>query len=326
MPLGQGISYCRQAREIIMNVWGFFKRQDAENDATGRNRTAVNNTLLATGVKSRTTLYKLNRTGPVSPEKRGPTIAKIHDTVKQEINFKGSKSTLLTLLKEMGYKYGKRPTRDQLKERPDIVAKRHDYLSKIHKLRLTNCPFVYLDETFLHQNHTVSKCWLLYGSGGFKVPTGKGSRFIILHAGSKQGFIPNCLLTFQSKTGSEDYHQEMTGDVFTNWFTSSLIPNIPAHSCIVMDNASYHTIQESKVPTMSSTKAAMQNWLTANRISWSGDMIKAQLNLLIQQNKPRLTKHVVDELARSHGHYVLRLPPYHCELNPIELIWAQIGR
>lgn len=25
-----------------------------------------------------------------------------------------------------------------------------------------------------------------------------------------------------------------------------------------------------------------------------------------------------------HGHEVLRLPPYHCQLNPKELIWAQI--
>ena len=23
-----------------------------------------------------------------------------------------------------------------------------------------------------------------------------------------------------------------------------------------------------------------------------------------------------------HGHEILRLPPYHCELNPIELAWA----
>lgn len=25
----------------------------------------------------------------------------------------------------------------------------------------------------------------------------------------------------------------------------------------------------------------------------------------------------------EHGHTVVRLPPYHCDLNPIELIWAQ---
>jgi len=31
----------------------------------------------------------------------------------------------------------------------------------------------------------------------------------------------------------------------------------------------------------------------------------------------------IDELLRKNGHEVLRLPPYHCEFNAIELIWAQ---
>ena len=35
-------------------------------------------------------------------------------------------------------------------------------------------------------------------------------------------------------------------------------------------------------------------------------------------------KYVVDELALKRGITVLRLPPYHCELNPIELVWAQV--
>lgn len=32
----------------------------------------------------------------------------------------------------------------------------------------------------------------------------------------------------------------------------------------------------------------------------------------------------IDELAAAKQILVLRLPPYHCELNPIELIWAQL--
>ena len=27
-------------------------------------------------------------------------------------------------------------------------------------------------------------------------------------------------------------------------------------------------------------------------------------------------------VAKEYGHEILRLPPYHCELNPIELAWA----
>ena len=31
-----------------------------------------------------------------------------------------------------------------------------------------------------------------------------------------------------------------------------------------------------------------------------------------------------DKIANLHGHEVLRTPVRHCELNPIELIWAQV--
>jgi len=33
---------------------------------------------------------------------------------------------------------------------------------------------------------------------------------------------------------------------------------------------------------------------------------------------------VLDELAKTSGHVVVRLPPYHDHYNPIELIWARI--
>jgi len=35
-------------------------------------------------------------------------------------------------------------------------------------------------------------------------------------------------------------------------------------------------------------------------------------------------KYELDEIALTMGHEVIRLPPYHCQYNPIELIWAQV--
>ncbi|KAH7949749.1 hypothetical protein HPB49_014976 [Dermacentor silvarum] len=32
----------------------------------------------------------------------------------------------------------------------------------------------------------------------------------------------------------------------------------------------------------------------------------------------------VDVVAKAAGHDVVRLPPHHCELKPIELIWSQV--
>jgi hypothetical protein len=41
-----------------------------------------------------------------------------------------------------------------------------------------------------------------------------------------------------------------------------------------------------------------------------------------QKKTPVVNK--TDKIANLHGHEVLRTPVRHCELNPIELIWAQV--
>ena len=37
-----------------------------------------------------------------------------------------------------------------------------------------------------------------------------------------------------------DYHQDMSANVFENWFPEKLIPNLPGKSVVILDNASYH--------------------------------------------------------------------------------------
>lgn len=47
-------------------------------------------------------------------------------------------------------------------------------------------PVVYLEETWVNQNYSRSQIWQNEEeTEGFKVPTGKGGRFIVCHAGSK---------------------------------------------------------------------------------------------------------------------------------------------
>ncbi|CAK1602159.1 unnamed protein product [Parnassius mnemosyne] len=40
--------------------------------------------------------------------------------------------------------------------------------------------------------------------------------------------------------------------------------------------------------------------------------------------KDQYQLYVIDELAKKYGVEVLRLSPYHYELNPIELIWTDV--
>lgn len=48
-------------------------------------------------------------------------------------------------------------------------------------------------------------------------------------------------------------------------------------------------------------------------------LYKADLLIRVPK-KPKV--YVTDELCKSYGVEMVRLPPYHCEFNPIELVWA----
>jgi hypothetical protein len=43
---------------------------------------------------------------------------------------------------------------------------------------------------------------------------------------------------------------------------------------------------------------------------------------IVKKRTPVVYK--TDNIANLHGHEVLKTPDRHCELNPIELIWAQV--
>jgi hypothetical protein len=53
-------------------------------------------------------------------------------------------------------------------------------------------------------------------------------------------FIP---IVFLAKAKDGDYHQEMNGPIFQNWFENQLMPALKSPSVIVLDNASYHNIK-----------------------------------------------------------------------------------
>ena len=151
-----------------------------------------------------------------------------------------------------------------------------------------------------------------------KVPIGKGSRLILLHAGGFHGFVPGAMLLFKSKS-TRDYHEE------TRWFKEALLPNLKPNSVIVMDNAPYHSVQLHKPPTAKDRKHVIFQWLLENRVPGvSAEMNKAELVELVKLYKPRFCTYEIDTIAAANGHTVIRLPPYHCHFNSIELIWAQV--
>jgi hypothetical protein len=52
-----------------------------------------------------------------------------------------------------------------------------------------------------------------------------------LHAGNREeGLIDRCDLFFLAKAKDGDYHQEMNGPTFLNWFENQLMPALKSRS------------------------------------------------------------------------------------------------
>lgn len=214
-------------------------------------------------------------------------------------------------------------------EQPRIIQQRHKYLRRIIQNRTESRRVVFLDETWANSHDGKSLAWVEKDTvtggtfGGVRCPSGKGTCLIILGAEGENGWIPNTTLIFRSKKNTGDYHDEMTGDHFEEWFHEKLLPNVQPHSLIVMDNTSYHSRVKDAVPTKSWTKRRMIEWLVSHWIQYPTNALKSGIWSII--HKLGLTHvYVVDEMARALGHEVLRLPVAHCTLNPIELACAQV--
>ncbi|XP_045501415.1 uncharacterized protein LOC123698708 [Colias croceus] len=221
-------------------------------------------------------------------KKEIPTLRKLIVSLQRSGLIHGQKSSLAKVLKTIGFSFKKSDKRKVLMERTDVALSRCDFLRKAKRIQdWTN--IVFTDETWLNANHTISRSWTDGTAASTSaVPMGKGERLIICHAGTAKGFVRNALLAFKSKK-SGDYHEEMNAEVYEEWFKNMLL-SLEEPSTILIDNAPYHSRQIDKMPTQANKKHEIINWLRDNG------------------------ENVDDSI----------IPPYHCQYNAIELIWAQV--
>lgn len=254
-----------------------------------------------------------------------PTVEKLKKKLEEDINYKGSERSLRRILKDLGFRWkSTENNRKVLIESSYIRLQRIEYLRKIKVYRQEGRSIVYTDESYVDSSHSTPKQWTDGSSKGLKKPISKGQRAVIVHAGSESGFIPNALLTFKAGTKSGDYHDNMNYENYELWLKSQLIPNLPPNSVVVVDNASYHNKQYDRAPTSNAKKADMQAWLTEKGIMYDTAYLKPQLYNLIKANKERFKTFSIDQILAEHNHQILRLPPYHPDLNPIEMAWSTI--
>lgn len=241
---------------------------------------------------------------------------------KQEFSVR----TLGRALDRWGFTFGKGVRTQRFKEKDHVVAARQRYLRRKianRKGKDTVRPEVYLDESYVNKNHSNDFVWYYDDDGPWiQKPTGKGERLIIMNAITKDGWVSGAKVTFKSTRKTGDYHGQMNQEMFTKWFREKLLPNIPARSLIIMDNASYHNVLSPvSAPTPSCKKEKIRSWLERNHFPVKDDCLKAELVEILTKVGPQPT-YVLDEIASEQGHEVLRTPPYHPELQPIETCWG----
>ncbi|XP_066596594.1 uncharacterized protein [Prorops nasuta] len=243
-----------------------------------------------------------------------PTLDKVLQAVNEDNDLPDFKrTTFYKLLKDLNFSYVKRERNSILTEREDLIVWRRNYLKSIRRYWQESRTIYYLDETWVNAIDVSSA----------PNPSGKGKRLIELHIGSEGGFVPGALLCFESKKNTADYHDEMNGDTFLEWFTY-VLPALDQNSVIVMDNAPYHSVKTEKIPNMSWTIKAIVEWIEGKGIEIGADMVKAELLQIVQKEKHLYNNYVIDKLAKKYNKEILRLPSYHCELNPIEMVWSMV--
>jgi len=246
--------------------------------------------------------------------------------IKPEQEF--SVRTLGRALDRWGFTFGKGTRTQRLKEKDHVVAARHRYLRRKRANRKgedTICSEVYLDESYVNKNHSNDFVWYFDDDGPWiQKPTGKGERLIIINAITKDGWVPGAKLIFKSTKKTGDYHGQMNQELFTKWFKEKLFPNIPKGSLIIMDNAAYHNVLSAhSAPTAKCKKEKIRFWLEQNNIPLSDDCLKVEMVEVLNKIAPSPT-YILDEIAAKYGHEILRTPPYHPELQPIEICWGVV--
>jgi transposase len=235
--------------------------------------------------------------------------------------------TLSRALDRWGFEFGRGVRTQHLKEKDHIIVARQRYLRTIRNNRSPEReiirPEVYIDESYVNKNHSCDFTWYVEEDGPWiQKPTGKGERLIIMNAITKDGWVPGAKNVFKSTRKTGDYHGQMNADQFQKWFSEMLLPNIPSNSIIIMDNATYHkALAEESAPIATSSKEKIRNWLEKNDIPCRDDCLKVELVTMLNKIAPNPT-YIIDEMADKNGHTVLRTPPYHPELQPIELCWG----
>uniref|UniRef100_A0A1I7UWU8 39S ribosomal protein L52, mitochondrial n=1 Tax=Caenorhabditis tropicalis TaxID=1561998 RepID=A0A1I7UWU8_9PELO len=274
--------------------------------------------------------------------------------LKEKFSFPFKKSTLHKILQAMNIVHKIKTYNPMASARYDLIGWRARYLKEIAKMRESGVFITYFDETWIFHGMTKRKGWVTKHKSayeiarmgslknpvpGFRAASDKGIRAIVLAVLTESSILPGSIEVITSKRPASeqllDYHKTMDSDAYKKYM-ELIIPLVAAaaptgrQAVLVIDNCPIHNKPLLKIPTKSSSKSVLAQFLNAQGIAYdlslTRDALWKEAEIYINANggKTVMTKYEVDEMAKQFGVKILRLPPYHCCLNLIELIWSQL--
>lgn len=259
---------------------------------------------------------------------------------------KASLRAVQRYLQQNGFSRGNAKGSQSVTESKKLRDARTRYLQALtdNELSDTRRRLVDLDESYIHHHHQKKI--------GIFDPTDlqyiqprkkhKGQRYCFIAAirernpnaaadstveSDQAGLVPNSFWFFCPNKSAQkgDYHKAFNGQNFVKWFREQLLPNLSEPSLIRLDNAKYHCTMPASTPKVTNVlKADLVKSCEEKKIPMGKKDTVATLTLKLREWIAANVKKEIIEAAEEKGHLVLFTPPYHSDLQPIELVWAQV--
>ena len=311
-------AYTGVGRRQVVNILKYYKDTNKVPPLTMVGNQTVHGTNIPNSVEASIRQFILDR------HIRGEICNANHiqDFLNEKLQREIPLRTIREHLSRMGFIYSRtRKKTRSLREQPYVRQQRHSYIHEIRSLRNLGYTPVYLDESYLHHYHGHQFSWFNETEGDYlERPAGKGRRWCFIHAMLPTNLLSNGRYIFEAKKSTDDYHHMFNAQHFQEWWIELLMPNLPAKSVIVIDQATFHLVLEEQIIPASMRKNELQDWLTQRRIHWEEHWLKPQLIERVDSSIDKTP--IVQKIAEKDGHKLLLLPVHHPELNPIEVIWG----
>jgi hypothetical protein len=256
--------------------------------------------------------------------------------------------TVQRFLDKSGYTRGSHKGKSVRLSQANDVA-RAEYVQRMTSSESSSHRIVYMDESYIHHHYARHNDSLVDPTDeNYVKEKHKGRRLCFIAAildkdrtVSDEGRIPaesaqllqDTVDIFEGGKQTADYHGMFCHDYFVDWMDkllSSLDKRGLSNCLIVLDNAKYHKVLPTTTPKQGSRRSIMLDAMKDYGLTIPENSTKAILWKALSEHIKAHVVPVIVSKARAKGHDVAFTPPYHSDLQPIEIVWAivkgEVGR